>query len=196
MTIVKDRAADFVLESDWQLDAQPEELTAIVLDREMIYLWCPSVFLDSKLIARGGEDGLGMTIRAHSKGFLPYSFFFEAKVVDLVRHRYLKLAVIGDLEGFAEMSVSPSESGGCHATFLWMPTIRHPYLRPLVRLLDPVFVWNHRWAMRYAHRLLQAEVYRRRKPLKPFSPAQATFPHNLAIYRAWQRRHAEYRGLF
>ncbi len=37
-----------------------------------------------------------MTIRLHVKGMLPHTFFCLAKVVDLVRHRSMTIAVSGD----------------------------------------------------------------------------------------------------
>lgn len=185
---------DFDVVTTWRLEAEPEELTAIVLDPELIHLWCPSVFLDSELVERGGADGLGMTIRLYTKGFLPHSFFFVARIVDLVPHRSMTIAVSGDFEGRGEMLVVPGPDGICDARLRWRVRVMHPYVRRFVRLFRFVLVANHKWAMRYARRLMQEEVFRRRRHSNGFTRAQATFPHNLPMVRAWQRRRAAHRG--
>jgi hypothetical protein len=148
------------------------------------------------VIERGRPDGLGMTLRVYAKGFMPHCFFFQGQIVDLIRHRYMKIAVTGDFEGTADMSVTPNHDGTCHARFHWTITIRHRYVRWFVKLLYYVFILNHKWSIDMARRLLQQEVYRRRKASNGFTAARATFPHNLAFYRTWQRRHAEQRGDF
>ncbi|MEO9613700.1 MAG: SRPBCC family protein [Nitratireductor sp.] len=185
---------DFDIETHWRLEARPEELTAIVLDPELIHRWCPTVFMGSELVARGDADGCGMTIRLYTKGFLPHSFFFVAQVVDLVPHRSMTIAVSGDFDGTGFLTVEPRPGGICLARLHWRVRIAHPYVRRFVRIFHPVLVANHKWAMRRAHRLLQQEVLRRRRLSNAFAAAKPTFPHNLALVRAWQRRRAAQRG--
>jgi hypothetical protein len=181
---------DFDITTEWRLDAQPEELTAIVLDAQLLHIWCPTVFMHGEVTDRGRPDGLGIAIRLHTKGFLPHSFFFVARIVDVIPHRFMRIAVEGDFEGAGELWVEPDTAGGCAARLHWRTSVLHPWLKPLVRVLHPVFVWNHKWAMRRTWRLLQAEVDRRRSAKRGFAKAAATFPHNLAILRNWQRRRA------
>ncbi len=185
---------EFDITTLWRFDAWPEELTAIVLDPELIHRWCPSVFMHGELVERGGPDGVGITIRLHTKGFLPHSFFFVARIVEIVPHRFMRIAVSGDFDGVGEISVAPHDPGGCEARLRWRTSVPHPYVRRFVRLLHPVFVWNHKWAMRRAGRLLQAEVERRRSASGRFTREKATFPHSLAAFRDWQRHRAARRG--
>jgi hypothetical protein len=183
-----EKSPDFDITTRWALDARPEELTTIVLDPELLHVWCPTVFMHGELVERGRADGLGMAIRLHTKGFLPHSFFFLARIVDVVPHRFMRIAVSGDFEGIGELSVTPDRGAGCNAELHWQTSVRHPWLRPLVRSLHPIFVWNHKWAMRHARKLMQAEVDRRREAGGCLVRARATFPHGFAAVREWQRR--------
>ena len=68
-------------------------------------------------------------------------------------------------------------------------------IRPLVRWFHPAFVMNHKWAMRRARALMQAEIDRRRAGSPDFPEAHATFPHNIPWFRsAWKRGAALDRG--
>ncbi len=185
---------DFDIVTDWRIEAEPEELTAVVLDPELLHLWCPTVFMYGELVRRGRADGLGMTIRLHTKGFLPHTFFFVAEVVDLVPHVSMQLALSGDFDGVGSLSVTPTGDGWLDARLRWRVTVRQPWIRRLVRLLHPVFMLNHKWAVGNARRLMQAEVYRRRRRANAFAPARPTFPHNLAFVQVWQRRRSAARG--
>ncbi|QDZ02132.1 hypothetical protein FQ775_18060 [Nitratireductor mangrovi] len=187
------QAPDFDLGGEWLLDARPEELTAIILSPETLHRWCGAVYMESETLSRGRPDGLGMTIRVFAKGFLPHSFFFIGRIVDLVEHRYMKIAVAGDFEGVSEMWAEPVDFARCRVTLRWQVEVRHPYVRFFVRLLRPVFAWNHRWSVERACRLLQAEVDRRRGGAVG-EPARPTFPHNLPPVRRWLTRRAARSG--
>lgn len=188
------RKPDFDIETFWRIEAEPEELTAIVLDPELLHLWCPTVFMYGELVERGRADGLGMTIRLHTKGFLPHTFFFVAEVVDLVPHVSMELALTGDFEGAGSLAVARAGDGWLEARLRWRVVVRQPWLRHLLRIFHRVFEINHKWAVGNARRLIQAEVHRRRTRSNAFAPARATFPHNLRFVQAWQRRRSARRG--
>ena len=46
----------FDIVTNWELEADPEELTAIVLDPEALHFWSPSIFMKTKLIERGQTE--------------------------------------------------------------------------------------------------------------------------------------------
>lgn len=183
-----DLTYDFESKTQRWLDARPEELTA-VLDPEHVHQWCPSVFLHSEIIERGDPDGLGMALRLHTKGFLPHSFFFVARIVDVVPHRYMRVTVNGDFEGIADIFIEPDGTGS-QFRLHWRIALLHPWLRRLVRVFNWAFVPNHKWAVRHICRLVEAEVHRRREPDGQITRERATFPHNLVAFRNWQRRRA------
>lgn len=174
----------FDIHTHWRLKATPEELTDIVLDPGQFDRWCSAVFLHGEVVERGRADGLGMTVRYCTKGWLPYSLTFTSEVVDLVPHRYMKSVVHGDFEGVAVLTTEPIDADVSQVDFHWCIDSDHPYVSYLARPLRPVFVWNHKWAMRRAKLLLQDEVYRRRGVSERSVTAnRPTFPHNLPLVR-------------
>jgi len=174
---------DFDITTHWQLDARAAELSAIVLDAEQLHLWCPNVFMHGTLVDKGAPDGLGITIRLHTKGWLPHSFLFIAKIVEVVPNKSMTIAVKGDFNGAGYISLSETPDGQCAAKLRWVVEIEQPLIRRIVRILNPIFVLNHLWSTRQARKLMQAEVYRRRKGANQFAVAKPTFPHNLPGFR-------------
>lgn len=179
--------SDFEVTTRRWLDARPEELTAVGLEPEQLHSWCSSVFMYGDLVERGAPDGLGMTLRVHTKGYLPHSFFFVAQIVDVIPHRFMRVVVTGDFDGVADITVTP-DGAGSRFEMHWRIALKHPWLRHLVRTFRWVFVRNHRWAMRHMCRQVEDEVHRRREPGRRIAAERATFPHNFAVFRAWQRR--------
>lgn len=186
--VARDDAYDFDITSEWDLRAEPEELSEVVLDPDLFHLWCSSTVLKAQVLDRGAPDGMGMTLRLHVKGMLPHTFFCLAKVVDLVRHRSMTIAVSGDFEGVGTLAVEPTGTGTCAVTAGWRVRINQPYIRPFIGLLRPVFVYNHVWGVRQISRRMQEEIDRRRNGSDEFASATATFPHNLAFFRRGWRR--------
>ena len=165
------------------LRAEPEELSEIVLHPDLFHLCCSSTILKAQVLDHGAPDGMDMTIRLHVKGMLPHTFFCLAKVVDLVRHRSMKIAASGDFEGFGTLTVQPTGTGICAVTAGCRVRINQPYIRLFIRLLKPVFVYNHVWGVRQISRRMQEEINRRRNGSDQFTGAKAMFPHNLAFFR-------------
>lgn len=183
---------DFELTTVRWLDARPEELTDVGLDPEQLDRWCSSVFMYGEVVDRGAADGLGMELRLHVKGFLPHSFFIVVRIVDVVQHQFMRVAVSGDLEGIGDVTVVP-DGNGCTWQLDWRMSVTRSWMRPLTRtrVVHRLLLWNHMWAMRRACRLVVDEVHRRRRESNGESASdRATFPHNLAIVRNWQRRRA------
>ncbi len=174
---------DFDITTHWQLDARADELSAIVLDAEQLHFWCPNVFMHGTLVDKGAPDGLGLTIRLHTKGWLPHSFLFIAKIVELVPNQSMTIAVKGDFNGAGYISLNETPDGQCKAKLRWVVEIEQPLIRRIVRILNPIFVLNHLWSTRQARKLMQAEVYRRRRGANQFAKAKPTFPHNLPGFR-------------
>ena len=191
--VARNEAYDFDITSEWDLRAEPEELSEVVLDPDLFHLWCSSTVLKAQVLDHGASDGMDMTIRLHVKGMLPHTFFCLAKVVDLVRHRSMTIAVSGDFEGVGTLEVRPTGSGTCGVTAGWRVRINQPYIRPFIGLLKPVFVYNHVWGVRQISRRMQEEIDRRRSGSGRFADAKATFPHNLAFFRrGWCRIGSEF----
>lgn len=181
---------DFKLTTVRYLDARPEELTEVGLDPEQLDKWCSNVFMFGEVVDRGAADGLGMTMRLHVKGFLPHSFFIVVRIIDVIQHKYMRVAVTGDLEGIGDVTLIP-DGAGCQWHLDWRMSITRGWMRPLGRIFHRPMLWNHKWAMNQAARLVVDEVHRRRAAADGrIAEPRATFPHNLMIVRHWQRRRA------
>lgn len=184
-----ERGPVFEVTTRRRLDAHPEELTAVLKDIELLQDWCSSVFMRCDVIDRGDPDGLGLTLRLHVKGFMPHSLFIIVRIVDVVPHRSMRVAVTGDLVGDGDITLVP-DADGCEFLLNWRMSFTRAWMRPLARVLHPLFIRNHMWAMDRTSRLIVAEVHRRRESTGQIVRTRATFPHNLAIYRSWQERRA------
>jgi len=173
---------DFDIHTSWVVRAAPRELSDVVLDPDALEHWCPRVFLNVDIVDRGAADGLGMTVRAFTKGWLPHSFHFITRINDLEPHQYMRLDVQGDFEGYATFELKP-DGERTRIDVRWRVNSHHPYIKYIARLLRPVFVWNHTWAMRAGARAMQREVDRRRAKRNVFDARRPTFPHNVPVLR-------------
>lgn len=179
------KAEAFCLVSNWAIDATRRELLAIMREPLSLASWWSSVFLRAELIEPGGPDLLGLTVRLHTKGLLPHTFQFTARVAHVDRHGALSIDTWGDFEGVGTVELCRSASGTAIG-IVWRVRVRQPYLRPFLHLLKPVFAANHRWAMRRGREGLEAEIRRRRQGIavRPGVAWQTpTFPHNLDVTR-------------
>lgn len=189
----------FDLESRWHLDASIPEIYAVVRTPESLASWWSSVFMRAEFIEPGGPDLVGLTVRLYTKGLLPHTFQFAARVVKSDLRGAVEIEAWGDFIGRGEIRVRDAP-GGVDIRIRWRVLVRQPYIRPLLRLLALVFAANHRWAMRRGREGLQAEIHRRRRHvISPPGTAHQTpsFPHNLgAVQRAfrWTRSPVRWSG--
>lgn len=178
------------MKSEWILDARKEEILRIFDDPLSLTRWWAPVFMRGELIS-GGENEVGLTARFYTKGLLPHTFQFTARIDRLDERRELRILTWGDFDGHC--CINLSEAGeSARVRIRWRTVVHQPYIRSLVRLFKPVFVANHRWAMRRGCEGLQAEIWERRnsnqKTVQPV--AKPTFPHNLGLVQkrfSWTR---------
>jgi hypothetical protein len=123
--------------------------------------WWPSVYLSAREIVPPGPGGVGQRVRLHTRGWLPYTLWWDLTVRAADYPRGFTIAAAGDLEGTGVWTFA---SAGRHvdARFVWRVTARKPLLRYLSVLMKPLFAANHRWAMRQGEASLNREIERRR----------------------------------
>lgn len=186
------KAETFRLESNWEIDASRRELLAVSRDPLSLASWWSAVFLRAELIEPGDPDRLGLTVRFHTKGLLPHTFQFTARITRVDPRGAVRIDTWGDFDGTCAVELRRSASGMAIGV-VWQVNVRQPYIRPLVRLLRPAFAANHRWAMRRGREGLEAEIRRRRQGIAVRSGVAwqtPTFPHNLGLVRRmfrWNR---------
>jgi hypothetical protein len=124
---------DFDVSHVWRLDARPEELTEIVLDTSAYDKWCSRILMRCEVLKKGAPDGLGLSLRFYTKGWLPYSFLFTATITELVAHEWMRVEVDGDFVGYGDLKINRQQGQTCEIDLRWVTDIHHPQLRPLVR---------------------------------------------------------------
>ncbi|NOX74272.1 MAG: hypothetical protein GXP03_11865 [Alphaproteobacteria bacterium] len=185
---------EFDVSHHWQLNAHPEEISEIVFDTAAYNKWCARILLGHEVIESGDAQGLGLSLRFYTKGWLPYSFLFRASIVELIPNEWMRIEVSGDFVGFGELRLEKFENGTSYIQLRWMTDIHHPQLRPLVRLFHPVMKLNHIWAVAWMRRMMQAEILRRRAGRGNIAVPKPTFGGFLNAMRNIHNRRADRMG--
>ncbi len=187
----------FDIESEWMLDAREDEILDILDDPMSLTRWWSPVFMRGELISAGDRNKVGLTARFYTKGLLPHTFQFTARIDRLDERREMRIFTWGDFDGRGDIRLC----GAGERTLVrirWRTSVYQPYIRSLIRLFKPVFTANHRWAMRRGREGLQAEIRRRRRAGKMAQQAaKPTFPHNLGLVQKrfnWTRESMSWQG--
>lgn len=148
-------ANDYHLISRWEVEATPEEVYRILIRPEEYPQWWPEGFLSVSAHTQGHER-VGTF---HTRGYLPYTLRFQAKIVEERYPRQFTAEVRGDFNGRAICSLS-SQSERVVISFDWKVCVTKPLIRYASRLLKPLFASNHRWVMRRGQVSLRRELQR------------------------------------
>ena len=109
----------------------------------------------------GDAGGLGRTVAFHTRGWLPYTLRWQARLVEDRRPHGWTIAATGDLAGRGVWTLA--QQGGLAAIgYDWRIEVEKPLLKPLTPVLKPVYAANHRWAMARGLEGLRRELVRRR----------------------------------
>ena len=138
----------------WRVKASAEEVYAIISEPLEYPRWWPAVYLEVK-------DLGGRRTRFHTRGFLPYTLWFESTVIESERPHRLAVRATGDFEGRGIWSIV-EDGKYCDITFDWKLTAEKPLLAALSFALKPMFEANHRWAMARGEESLFLELARSR----------------------------------
>ncbi|MBO6756923.1 MAG: hypothetical protein JJ902_11405 [Roseibium sp.] len=170
---------EFRIKSCWDLCVPEQHVRTILNDPMSILDWWPAVFMHGEVLEQPDDTLVGFTARFHTKGFLPHTFQFVASIVELTASGIV-IKTTGDFDGMGTILISEC-NGKSKVTVEWRVWVKHPYIQPFLRILKPVFVWNHLWAMRQGRKGLESLLLggggRWQRAQQP------TFPHNLAALR-------------
>jgi hypothetical protein len=151
----------FTLTTCWQVAATVEEVAAILAEPERFPDWWPEVYLSVAELDPGGPDGTGRTVALHTRGRLPYTLRWQARVVESRRPRGWTVEATGDLVGRGTWRLE-QRGDIADITYDWRVAVEKPLLKPLAPLLRPLYAANHRWAMARGLEGLQRELEARR----------------------------------
>lgn len=182
MTAPDVRGHRFRINSQWRLDATVPQVREIISDPGALPDWWGSVFMRVELLGNDCRSLDGCLVRLYTKGFLPHTFEFLARVTSLREDRHMVIETVGDFCGRGEMEIAEADNQ-VNIDIRWEVFVTQPVIRPLLRILKPVFVLNHRWAMRKGRQGLQKAIELRRSDTPLRALQTPTFPHNFSHIR-------------
>lgn len=147
--------ADYVLDTLWQVAAEPEAVWSVLTAVEEWQSWWRGVRAVERL-ADGDLDGLGRRYRTAWRGRLPYALAFETETTRIERPVLIESRASGQLRGIGTWRLSP-DGEGTRVHHRWAVCTTPPWMNALAPLARPVFCWNHDAIMRWG-----AEGLRRR----------------------------------
>ena len=145
----------------WRMKADIWEISDILGDAEGLARWCPTVYLEVKILEPGDAKGVGKVVDLHTKGRLPYRLRWKFRVVENNEPYGFVIEAFGDFVG---SGVWKFEQDGewVNIQYDWDIIAEKPILKLLSWLLKPIFSWNHLWAMAQAEQFLLGEIEKRR----------------------------------
>jgi hypothetical protein len=147
--------------SRWRVEGTCGEVADVLGDPLALVRWWPAVYLAVEELTPQRADGTGRRVRVHTKGWLPYTLWWEFEVTESRYPHGLTLVATGDFEGRGIWSFV-QDGPVVDITYDWRISAEKPLLRRLSAVLKPLFEANHRWAMAQGEESLRLELARRR----------------------------------
>jgi hypothetical protein len=146
--------------TDWQIPGDIDTVADVLSDAEGFARWWPSVYLRVRELEPGDANSIGKVIDLYTKGWLPYTLRWQARVTSNQHPYGFSLTATGDFVGTGVWTLR-QEGDSVHVTYDWRVEAARPLLRHLSPLLRPIFSANHRWAMAKGEESLILEMRRR-----------------------------------
>jgi hypothetical protein len=153
------KSREFHIPTTWRVRASAARVFDVLSKPHDFVRWWPDVYLTVREVKAGDETGVGRVVDLHTKGWLPYRLNWQAEVVAIDKPQSMSLRAGGDLEGHGEWRIE-QHGEWTEARYDWTVLVTQPWMVALAPLLKPVFVANHRWAMRRGLEGLQRELER------------------------------------
>jgi hypothetical protein len=150
---------DYRFLTHWRVRGTAGDVFAILSDPAGYPRWWSDVFLDVRETGGYGPDGRARRADIYSKGRLPYTLRWQARVVEVRLGRGFTLEATGDFIGRGVWNFR-QDGDWVDITYDWTVRAQKPFLRYLSFLLKPIFAANHHWAMRQGEKGLQRELAR------------------------------------
>lgn len=150
---------DYAFVTDWYIDGDINDVATILDDGPSYTVWWPSVYLDVTVVEPNDGRRVGRVATVHSKGWLPYTVRWEARLTDSNFPYGSTMTVWGDFVGEGVWFLE-QQGAIVHVRFTWNVRAAKPLLRHLSFILHPIFAANHQWAMRKGEESLKLELSR------------------------------------
>lgn len=139
--------SEFRIPTTWRFRARAETIYDLLSAPHDFVRWWSDVYLRVEDAAPGDAHGVGRRLNLLTKGRLPYRLRWQAEVLEAERPRRMTIRARGDLDGRGEWRLV-QDGDFVDVSYDWTVYATQPWMVYLAPLLRPVFVWNHRWAMR------------------------------------------------
>jgi uncharacterized protein YndB with AHSA1/START domain len=145
---------DYHFITRWRVESTCEEVYEILSKAEDMPRWWPSVYLEIKVY----DDG--KLIDLYTKGWLPYTLRWKARLVENQPPHRLVIEALGDFTGKGAWTLT-QDGKFVNIVYDWKIQANKPLLKNLSFLLKPIFSLNHQWAMARGEESLKLELARR-----------------------------------
>ena len=160
---------EYVFVDEWDVAAPLDAVYAAVGDASTYPEWWQPTYIS---VRTEGPAGVGQVNHHHFRGPLPYTLKATTRTTRYDPPTLVETAVDGDLRGTGIWTLTP-RNGGTHVRFDWRVFADRPFLRVLTPVLQPVFRWNHGWAITQAQAGLEPHAQR--------AAAEAAAAHEHAV---------------
>jgi hypothetical protein len=151
---------DYHFVTHWRVTGTVEDVSAIIEDLRHLPRWWPAVYLAVDEIDPGDARGIGRTVDFHTKGWLPYTLRWRARVIESRSPYGFTIKATGDFDGRGIWTFR-QDSDEVDVVFDWKLRAEKPLIRQMSGLLKPLFERNHVWAMARGEESLRLELARR-----------------------------------
>jgi uncharacterized protein YndB with AHSA1/START domain len=132
--------------TDWQVDAPPAEVFAVLTTPEEQHNWWPSMQVRSVAKLPDNPDGRVIVYavrQASSVARLAPPFIIHCVTAEVERERRWRTVVTGDLVGVLETLMYPRADGGTRISFRWYVRVSKPIFNLLGFFAEPFFRASH-----------------------------------------------------
>ncbi len=133
-------------ENEWVIASPIEEVFDLLVSPDGYSGWWPSV-KNSRLVDKGGADGVGARATYSIKSPLLYRLDFEAIIAEVRRPERIHMLARGDLIGTGTFELS-RRLGNTVAEYRWYVSTTKKWMNAVAPIGKPLFVWAHHSVMR------------------------------------------------
>lgn len=148
---------DYRFVTHWRVLGLTAKVYDILADASGYLRWWSQVYLEVIVVKPAGEHGLGGVFDLHTRGKLPYTLRWQARVSETNYPHGFTIEATGDFVGRGIWTFT-QDRDWVDITFDWRLRAEKPLLRYLSFLFKPFFSANHRWAMARGKEGLRREL--------------------------------------
>jgi hypothetical protein len=152
---------DYHFVTTWRVQATSGEVADVLRDPLDLVRWWPAVYLSAEEIEPPDDRGLHQRVRLHTKGWLPYTLWWDLVVTSSRYPEHFAIEASGDFVGRGVWTIT-QDGAYVNAMYEWTVRAEKPLVRMLSPVVRPLLEANHRWAMRQGEESLKLELLRRR----------------------------------